>query len=438
MKKDKLNIKLREFARNLSPRDSEKKLVKDIYDALKNVLGESNCIQIGSYPRYTSITPMHDLDVLYILGDWNPNSHDPRLVLSDLYNRLISDFDNPTNYEIKISYQTHSITISFQENGEEKFGLDVVPAYKFGKNEFSLDKYKVPEIVNLSHKSRTNKYKRIIKLHEEMGWINSDPRGYIEIAKNLNQSNEDFRKSVKLVKKWKSNLCNIDKELKLKSFHLEQVITKYYLEDNSLTIFDTIFKFFTKLPEIIGEPNQIQDRANSDKFIDDYLEKLTGEQKEKIIQARDCFLINLENITYDKNIGILFDVCFYERSGTDEKFLFDQGIPVFLDSEYKFKIYGEAQQGNGFLKKILDKVGFIENKRKIIFGIIGNRPNVDIFKWKVRNDDNCGEPRGEITDNQTLNYPESTAYGGNHYVECYAILNNTCVAKAKQNVCLNK
>lgn len=439
MRKDKLNIALREFAKTISPKDSEKDLIGKIYESVNNVLGINNCIQIGSYPRFTSITPVHDLDVLYILWEWQENSHDPLQALNELHLKLENEFENPTNYSIEISQQTHSITVSFKENWEEKFGLDIVPAYKHLKNEFWLDKYKVPEIVNLWHKNRVKKYEKINKFTEEMWWIDSDPRWYIKVASELDSTTSwEFRKSVKLVKKWKNNLCNRDENLKLKSFHLEQVVTKYFLEDNTLTVFDAIFKFFTELPEIIWKPNQIQDRANSDKFIDDYLEKLTWEQKEKIIQARDCFLMNLENITSDENIWRLFEVCFYERAWKDEKFLFDQKIPTLLDPEYKFEIYWEAQQWNGFLRKILDKVWFIENKRKIIFWINWNRPSVNMFKWKVRNDTNSWNPRWEITDHRTLNNPESTAYPWNHYVECYAIIDNTCVAKAKQNVSLNR
>ena len=43
-------------------------------------------------------------------------------------------------------------------------------------------------------------------------------------------SNDDFRKAVKIVKYWKQTLRNIDNSLKLKSFHLEQVITRQFQE----------------------------------------------------------------------------------------------------------------------------------------------------------------------------------------------------------------
>jgi hypothetical protein len=75
--------------------------------------------------------------------------------------------------------------------------------------------------------------------------------------------------------------------LKLKSFHLEQVITKFFQDNPNFEIFDAIFKFFVDLPQIIGKANQVQDRANKDKYLDDYLDKFTDEQKEKIGKARD-------------------------------------------------------------------------------------------------------------------------------------------------------
>lgn len=83
--------------------------------------------------------------------------------------------------------------------------------------------------------------------------------------------------------------------MKLKSFHLEQVVTKYFQENRSQTIFDAIFDFFVNIPNIL-RPNQIPDRADHDKFIDDYIVKFSKEQIQKIIEARDDLLIKLENL----------------------------------------------------------------------------------------------------------------------------------------------
>ena len=64
--------------------------------------------------------------------------------------------------------------------------------------------------------------------------------------------------------------------------------------------------------------------------------------------------------------------------------------------------------------------------------------DVDYYSWKVKNDDKCIQPRGEITDHHTMNTPEQTKYKGNHYVECYAIRNGVCVAISRQNVILHQ
>ena len=74
MKKYKFNTKFREYAKTLSPNPDEQKLVDGIYQSFNELFGINNCIQIGSYPRHTSITPIHDLDILYILGDCDENN----------------------------------------------------------------------------------------------------------------------------------------------------------------------------------------------------------------------------------------------------------------------------------------------------------------------------------------------------------------------------
>lgn len=446
MKKDKFNSKFRAYVKEqISPTNCydkncgrcDKCFVTKIYDSFKSVLNQ-NCIQIGSYPRFTSIRPLHDLDILYILGNWEEQNHNPQKLLEELLNKIESNYQNPTNYKIEISLQTHSVTVIFKDNdNEEIFSVDIVPAYIFSKNEFQQDTYKVPEVLKQKHKNRQNFYKKLSEEHKEMSWIHTDPRGYIEVAKQVNESNNDFRKTVKFIKSWKNSCKDKYEDFKLKSFHIEQVVTKHFQENGNLEIFDSIFNFFVEIPQIISS-SQIKNRANGEENIDEYINKLTEEQKQKIIEARDCFLKKLEEFSENDSIETLINACFYKRVSDTEQFLFDFKIPVLIDEDYSFEIYGEAQErSGGFRKYILDLVGLIPTDRKIKFRIKGNEPNVNLFKWKVKNDDSSSEPRGEITDNQTKNDPENTKFKGNHYVECYAILNNICVSKARQNVKLN-
>lgn len=437
MKKDKFNTKLRDLARTLSPTEAEREMIGKIYQSINDLLWINNCIQVGSYPRRTSITPVHDLDILYFLWNWDENSHDPHTALKNLYDKIMSEYENPTKYTIKVSLQTHSVTISYQENNEEEFWVDIVPAYTYSKNEFWDDTYKVPEIVNTKHKNRFEIYQKFSQEHRDIGWITSDPRGYISVATNLDWSSKwELRKSIKLIKKRKNNLRDIDENLKLKSFHVEQVITRFFQDNNTLEVFDAIFKFFTELPEIIWTANQIADRANADKFIDDYLVKLTSEQKNKIEEARDCFLIKLENIKEDDDIWELFKICFYKRKG-EEKFLFDLGIPTLINNNLLFQIDWFLKKRNWFREyqyNIKEWWWVVDTKNRINFVISENNTEWDKYLRKVKNDNNCNEKRWEISEDKSRSKNESTLYSGSHYTEAYSILNNICIAKDKQNV----
>jgi hypothetical protein len=102
-----------------------------------------------------------------------------------------------------------------------------------------------------------------------------------------------------------------------------------------------------------------------------------------------------------------------------------------------FAIRGRVLEREGsFRAFILDAIGIISVDRKIEFRIGKDKTDATNYKWKVKNDDNSDEPRGEITDDQTKNDPEHSKYRGSHYVECYAIKDGVCIAKAKQSVVL--
>jgi len=446
MKKVDLTSLLREYIRsNLSPTKEEQDLASSLYNAFKSALGQ-DCFLSGSFARFTAIRPLHDLDIIYIAGKFDPNNLNPQAMLYSLQRTLESNFKNPTRYQVKISLQTHSITFSFMENGTEKIAVDIVPALISGdKNEFGDDIYFVPEILNVSRRNRQLLYESLVKArkNEVEWWIRSDPRGYIKATLCLDKVNSDFRKTAKFVKRWKHNCKEKNEEFGLKSFHVEQLIYGIFKQSPGIEIIDAIFKFFYDLPENIFQP-QIKDRADSKRFIDSYLNDLSQPQKNLIKEARDAFLIKLEYLSEAPSISDLLNAAFHKRASNNrgcctEQYLFDFNIPTFIEKDKVLKIYGTAlPTPGGFRERILDAIGLIERERKIKFRISGNAPNTDLFKWKVKNDDRSIEPRGEITDNTTRNDPESTRYKGEHYVECYAIKNGVCIARTRQNVKLGQ
>lgn len=444
MKKEELNGILRTYVReNLSPKPTECAFISEVYGEIQNALGQDNCRQIGSYPRSTAITPVEDLDVLYIAGEYSDFVDEPLAQLRELADILEGHF-RKTGYNFKIDPpQSHSVCLNFPERG---FSVDIVPAYKWGQNEFDDPVFKVPEIMNRGHSKRADLYQRRRTQGRRVGWILSDPLGYIKVAQITDENNSDFRKATKLIKRWKFGAKNLDENVKLKSFHAEQIITLFFNNDPSIGIFDAVFKFFVDLPKYIKEA-QIPDRADATIFIDEYINSLTEEEVKAIIAARDTFLIGLENITDINDIADLLNPeAFYER-GSEERFMFDHAIPILTEPEHAFRIDGQVtnaivdQNGKVHPKKaspywLSSQSGKVATFRRIIFQKIGKFNNALHYRWKVKNDHSLEEEkrRGEITDHRTKNHPEHTSYIGNHYVECYGILDGVCVAKSKINV----
>ncbi len=433
MLKNKFNSILRDYVKeNLSPTESDRNLITEIYKSICSILGEKNMLQIGSYPRYTAIRPLHDLDTLWILGKWDVNI-DQSEPLNALDLKIQNEYVAPSGLTFDTKLQTHSVTIEFKTTFNRSiFSLDIVPAYEIDNSKI----YRVPEIIKNTHKSRIDKYLRGRKID----WILSDPIGYIDESIKLNTSNADFRKAVKFVKKWKTNLKIKDGKLKLKSFHLEQICARLYSDNQNIDLVSSVFIFFRNLPDYI-EKSQFIDRADKNRKIDEYIDNMPVSVKNKIIEASDSLLIKLENFKDSHRVEDLLEVDFYSRRQS-EQFIFDF-VPIFIDDSINLRIDGLARRKEGFTEykyPISTGFGDIEANNSIKFVIIDNHnlPNIDKFLWKVKNDNSCGFPRGEITENHTLNDPESTQYDGNHYVECYAIRNNICVAKARQNVVIAK
>lgn len=310
MNEDKISAAFRKYVKDhLSPTFAERSFVTSVYAALCNVLGANHCLQIGSYPRYTANRPLHDLDVLYINGPWPDLIPNPAGLLNLLKEKIEKGFKNPTQFGIKVSVQTHSITIAFIDGDEEVFAVDVVPAYPVGKNEFGDDTYMVPELIRQRQFKRQRFYEELSRSRRSMGWIKSDPRGYIEVARQVNLANSDFRKSAKFVKAWKCACKELNEMFKLKSFHIEQIITAFFQRNVQLDIYDAVFQFFRDLPKLI-ERAQITDRADNSIKIDHYVDDLSDAERRLILQARNAFLSKLEQFSEDSDVKDIIEVGF--------------------------------------------------------------------------------------------------------------------------------
>jgi len=435
MLKSKIETLLRNHVKeSLSPKQEDISFVSTIYNSFTDILGQNECRQIGSLPRYTAIRPLHDLDIIYKLNNEEFEGDNPQDFLNELAKLFEENYTNPTSYSIKTKIQTHSLAFIFLKGEDEVFAVDIVPAKIRGKNEFDDDTFLVPEIIQFrSHRKKEDFYAKLQSTNQNMKWIKSDPLGYITIASNINKENSDFRKSVKFIKGWKNACKDKNENFKLKSFHLEQLITEQLKIKSNQTIFDSLFECFTDLKDNVRKP-KIKDRADSDKYIDQYVLELNESELSLIDQAVDAVLIAFEK--FHGNVNNLINVGYYKRF-SKEMFLFDSKIPVLVNTDLEFEIEGYVKRVSGYREytaKVSSLRGDALNNNSIKFDIIKNNIGNDSRKWKIRNDDNSPEPRGEIGYETEPVRIETTKYYGKHYAECYAIKNGICVAKSKSDV----
>lgn len=288
------NIIKRYVRENLSPTEEEQLYVSDKYSTLKEMLGQS-CFRAGSFARHTAVRPLHDLDIIWITDNQSVMD-DPEAVLGQLASRLRSEYGKRGGVRPEITVQTHSVTLLFDDADDENgFSIDIVPAtHSFDptlKNEFEDPILIVPEIVKMNHANRAAFYSKR-QSGDEVGWIYTDPKGYIRVAKDLDEATSgNYRKTAKVIKAWRSgSKRSLGDNWKLKSFHAEQVCAAEYGEDADMSVLNAIRSVFSALPSYIAKAPAIEDRAyvrlDEDKYIDAYMadpDKVSTEDKKRIL-----------------------------------------------------------------------------------------------------------------------------------------------------------
>lgn len=255
-------------------------MVSREYEFLCSIVG-GVCFQSGSYARFTSTTPVNDLDVIWqvppatlsgevlrkIVQGTDPGDFDPSEILQKLAETLRAAYQK-AGRRVTIIVQSHSIGIYF--GTKDDFSIDLVPALAAGRtNEFGDDIYWVPEIARFSKNRRLQHY----ELGTHIGWMLSDPRGYIEDARRLNERNESFRKVAKFSRKWRRGCKKENPEFRLKSFHLELVDNDLLKKSPHFDTLDAIEAFFDTLETYLVRPH-FPDRANNGRYVDKYIEEL--------------------------------------------------------------------------------------------------------------------------------------------------------------------
>jgi len=160
-----------------------------VREALRQRLKQKTDFLSGSYSRNTAIRPLHDIDILVVLGDATgapPESPDAalkrvRVALKEAW----------PNKELPI-LQQHSVHTEFTKSGIE---FDVVPAYQRAGQEVFL----IPE-------------------RNAGTWVRTNPKRHQEVSTQCNErAGKKLKPLIKAVKHWNRQQDSSP----LGSFHLE-------------------------------------------------------------------------------------------------------------------------------------------------------------------------------------------------------------------------
>lgn len=197
----------------------------------------------GSYKRGTMNRPPKDIDFFNVLSADDYKDFKPAEVLSIVY-AAVADIYPDKEAAGEISVQVHSICVKFTD----VFSIDIVPAFEDGAN------YRIPHVPKEGDDS----------------WLISNPKKHVEVISEVNNKNEGkFLSLARLLKAINRNKIK-NAGIKVKSFHLEMAAEKIFRDGGITSYTQGLADFFKAFLTMLDAP-VVEDPANSENFIDDYL-----------------------------------------------------------------------------------------------------------------------------------------------------------------------
>lgn len=388
-----------------------KKLNKKYY----NNSAEDNYLIVGSMGRNTSIKGESDIDVIYELPE-------------DVFKR----FDN---------YESNGQSQLLQEIKEEL--QDKYPTTEIkGDGQvvvISFTKYKIELVPGFKQKDESYKYP---DTHDGGSWKITKPIPEINESNNMISNTDTYKDICQMIREWKANngvtICGLLIDTLVKLFLDEHEEYKSFNKDNYYELLKGVFEHLSSQDEerkqwyALGS-NQIIEN-NDFNFI-----KKSKKSLEKLVNSSDQ-LATLKEI-FGNRFPISESAANEYGFSIEEQFIEDM-FPIRITNELKIEC--EITQ-NGYRTELLSvfiqKKYKIKQNRKLRFFI--NECNIKkpyVVYWKVRNVGpeavrrNC--IRGQIR--KGVEFINETAnFYGPHFVECYIVKKDICIARDKISVLID-
>lgn len=378
---------------------------------------------VGSVGRKTAIKGSSDLDILFDLP-------------SDTYKKFDAYESNGQSsllQEVKgylkeryprtdISGDGQVVVIEFNH-----YTVELVPGFK------QLDdRFKYPDT------------------HDGGSWKYTDPLPEQSACKECDDnSNGNYFNFCHIIRKWKN-----EQGFKFGGLLMDTLVYDHFKEKDfySNSTFDDYFDILKNLLSFLGKQDKArtywyaigsnQKVMNSDKgaFVDqanDAMEIIDAVERDDDVPSVLRKILGKE---YPAEQYVLKEAAFAADSFTNTEQFIQDLFPV--DIRYSLSLDCEVRQ-NGFREKLLsailrDRQILRHNKQLEFFIDKTDCPKPYDIYWKVRNVGSEAERRncirGQIKKTNLQTQREHTDFRGSHFVECYLVKNNVCVARAHIDV----
>ncbi|MFM0353342.1 hypothetical protein PQR12_07660 [Paraburkholderia nemoris] len=402
------------------------RLNKDFYNADSN---SAHCLQVGSYGRHTAIHGVSDLDMLFELP-WE---------LYERYRRREGNGPSQLLQVVRDSLKTRYVNTDIKGDGQvvvvqfAKFKVEVLPAF---------------------YRKDTNDY-----LHPDTNdggdWKLTRPQQEMAAMHAMNsRTNRIYKHACKMLRSWKN-----EHGTPMSGILIDTLCYRFFEEckdydDKSYGSFPSLFAaLFTFLADLEqkdywrapGSQAHIHSKGN--------FHRKAKKAALTCIEARDTdnernrAKLWREVFGRDFPLEIKIAHAFANESITIVKDA-GEGAEEFIEDKYPVDIRRNLEIGcefsgnsdRGLLRSVMQHFPWLKHGMSLRFHIV----RCDVaepyeVKWKVRNVGpeaiRRSQVRGKILRDEGRRERKETAnFHGDHYVECYIIKNDVCVARDRLSV----
>jgi hypothetical protein len=374
---------------------------------------KSNCLQVGSYGRYTGIDGISDLDMLYIMPpeQWSIYKNDQSGLLDKVREQITKVYP-----QTETKKDRNVVVVTFSN-----YVIEIVPVFELKSGEFYY-----PDTYNGG------------------SWPKCNPRAELSSFKAKNdERNGNLRYLAKMVRAWRKR-----NNIVMSGFLIDTLCYKFLDKNTAFDqcgygSYDVLARdFFYFLENQPDRAYYLAPGSNSQVTVYKKFQRDAKSTREICDEAISARMVN-QNSKVNQLLKQIFGRNFPNYTApvkaTTEEFIEER-----YDQNLQFKIQLECEFEVDLMTKLLSRMLASRERIKPQKTLKFTATNINIegnfdLKWKVLNKGELAEKQSEVRgqildDDGSRSRTETSKFFGDHIVECYAIQNEIVIARDRIEV----